>query len=258
MFSARRIAPKSKSPARPPRSRIEGTVYAIGDIHGRLDLFERLIGEIRADAAEFSHENGRPTVVLLGDLIDRGPASAECLERAIVLAGETWCDIECIKGNHEEALELFLEDPGVGPNWTAYGGGETLLSYGVDVSQASPAKGWAGIQADFKRVLPTSHLAFVQGMRLWLERDDYIFVHAGVRPGLPMERQSQTDLLWIRQGFREAEQPYPDKVIVHGHTPTPEPELKRWRIGIDTGAYASGVLTAIRLRGFERSVIQVK
>lgn len=126
----------------------------------------------------------------------------------------------------------------------------------MDVNQADASKGWAGVQAQFAGALPEAHRQAVEGMKLWYERDDYLFVHAGVRPGLTIEQQTETDLLWIRRDFSSVECPYPGKVVVHGHTPRREPDLKRWRIGVDTGAYSSGVLTAIRLRGTERMVIQ--
>jgi serine/threonine protein phosphatase 1 len=243
---------------REARSRISGTVYAVGDVHGRLDCFETLIGLIREDAASLEHPEGKPSIILLGDLIDRGPQSAGCIERSIQLTQEDWCEVEALKGNHEQALLQFLDDPGVGPNWVMHGGATTLLSYGVDVARADPSKGWVSVQKAFAEALPASHLAFCESMKLWVERDDYLFVHAGVRPGRPLAMQSEADLLWIRGEFLRSERPHPDKVVVHGHTPTREPDLKRWRIGLDTGAYASGVLTAIRLRGPERSLIQAR
>jgi len=260
MFFSRRPVPNRASLARRAnpgevRSRISGTVYAIGDIHGRLDCFQALIDIIKQDAAALNLGDEKPTIVLLGDLIDRGPQSAACLDRAIALCGEAWCDTEVIKGNHEQALLQFLDDPGVGPAWIQHGGAATLLAYGVDVNKADPSKGWLSVQSAFAAALPDAHRDFCASMKLSLERDDYIFVHAGVRPGIPLEAQTEADLLWIRQDFLRVEVPYPNKVIVHGHTPRREPDLRRWRIGIDTGAYGSGILTAVRLRGVERKVL---
>ena len=251
----RRAGPAHQRAAPPARSQVEETIYAIGDVHGRLDLFERLIDLIRLDAVKLEHSGGRPILVLLGDLIDRGPQSAGCRERAMALAEEGWCTVESLKGNHEEAFELFLEDDTVGPNWMQHGGGATLTSYGVDINKEAGGKGWPGLQAAFQRVVPETHRAYVQSMKLWVGFGDYLFVHAGVRPGKPMEEQTQADLLWIRQEFLASETPYPGKVVVHGHTPMRIPDMKRWRIGIDTGAYASGMLTAVKLRGFERVLI---
>ena len=216
-----------------------------------------MIGLIHADATAAGLDH-KPTVVVLGDLIDRGPESAACVERAITLSREDWCDVELLKGNHEQALLQFLEDPSVGPAWVQYGGADTLLSYGVDVKKIDPARGWAAVQKAFAVALPAAHLEAIREMKLWCERDDYLFVHAGVRPGLPIGQQTETDLLWIRQEFIRCDCPYPGKVVVHGHTPTRDADLRRWRIGIDTGAYASGVLSAIRLRGVERMVLQTR
>ena len=252
------IGRRAPSPARPPqapRPRTDSIIYAIGDVHGRLDLFELLLARIRRDA-EKAAGGERPTVVLLGDLIDRGPESAGCIERAIALEGEGWCDVHALKGNHEEAILLFVEDHEVGPNWVQHGGDATLQSYGVNIAQAGVGKGWAGVREAFLPVFPSRHLEFIQKMKLWLEVDDYLFVHAGVRPGLPIERQAEADLLWIRQDFLSVDTPYPGRVVVHGHTPTREAHMRRWRIGVDTGAYASGILTAVRLKGYERALIQ--
>lgn len=232
-------------------------VYAIGDLHGRLDLFAALIETIRRDV-ESQSLSERPTVVLLGDLIDRGPDSAGCIERAIRLRDEDWCDLQALKGNHEEALMLFLDDPEIGRQWFQHGGGATLQSYGVDLTSTGLAGGWAGVQASLLDVLPASHREFLSSLRLHYQKGDYVFVHAGVRPGRALEQQSEADLLWIREAFLNVEMALPGKVVVHGHTPAPGPELKRGRINVDTGAYASGVLTAVRLRGFERTILQAR
>ncbi len=263
MFLSRRAPPSRATLARRAngaemRSRLHGVVYAVGDIHGRLDCFQALLELIRKDIGTLDLEGRKPTIIILGDLIDRGPESAGCIERAMRLTEEDWCEVELVKGNHEQALLQFLEDPAVGPNWVQYGGDATLLSYGVDVAQADPSRGWVSVQDAFAKALPDSHRAFLAAMKLWVERDDYLFVHAGVRPGLPLERQTEADLLWIRHEFLRAERPHPNRVVVHGHTPRREPDLHRWRIGVDTGAYASGVLTAIRLKGAERMVIQTR
>jgi serine/threonine protein phosphatase 1 len=235
---------------------MRGLTYAIGDVHGRLDLFERLINIIRCDADTFAEE--RPTIILLGDLIDRGPDSAGCIERALQLEADGWCDLRALKGNHEEAFLLFLDDPDVGQQWFQHGGVSTLQSYGVGLASAGLAGGCAGVRDALAAALPPSHLAFLRRLVLYHEQDGYVFVHAGVRPGRSLEQQSEADLLWIREAFLAAETPLQGKIVVHGHTPTPGPVLKKGRIGVDTGAYASGVLTAVRLRGFERTILQAR
>lgn len=240
------------------RPEISGLVYAIGDVHGRKDLFDALLQIIQHDAQAIGAEGGRPTLVLLGDLVDRGPESAACVERAIALQSEGWCEVVALKGNHEEALLLFLNDTDIGPQWMQHGGGPTLQSYGLNLASSGLATGWPGIQTAFRAALPAQHHAFLNAMRLSYVQGDYVFVHAGVRPGVRLEDQSEEDLLWIREAFLNVSEPYPGKVVVHGHTPTAAPELKRSRIGIDTGAYASGILTAVRLRGFERTILQAR
>jgi serine/threonine protein phosphatase 1 len=250
---ARRRLPPAPPP-KPPRPYLEGVVYAIGDLHGRLDLFERLLAMIQADAAALPGE--KPTIVLLGDLIDRGPSSAGCVDRAIALASESWCSLELLLGNHEQAMLGFLDDPSAGERWLRHGGDATILSYGVDPRQASRA-GWPGLRDALAKAMPDAHREFMATAKLWLNRGDYVFVHAGLRPGVPLIEQDPRDLLWIRQEFLDAESaPCPGKVVVHGHTPMPQPRVTPWMIGIDTGAYASGILTAVRIRGFERIIMQ--
>ena len=267
MFGLKRKKPPSQPLPKRPTARVRvappqpaglsGLVYAIGDLHGRLDLFEALIAIIRRDVEQQAGVD-RPTIVLLGDLIDRGPHSAGCIERAIQLRDEGWCEVQALKGNHEEALLLFLDDAEIGRQWLRHGGGSTLQSYGVDLTSAGLAGGWDGVRASFGEALPATHRLFLNDLKVYYEQGDYVFVHAGIRPGVAMAQQSEADLLWIREAFLSVETAFPGRVIVHGHTPTAAPELKRGRINVDTGAYASGVLTAVRLRGFERTILQAR
>lgn len=258
MRAAPRARPGPRLRTAPPeRPKLSGVTYAIGDVHGRLDLFDSILAMIKDDALTFGR-NEPPTVVLLGDLIDRGPDSASCVERALRLSDEGWCEVQALKGNHEEALLLFLEDPEIGRQWFQHGGATTLQSYGVDLTGVGLGGGWAGVQARLLEVLPPSHRTFLNSLKLYYERDDYIFVHAGVRPGRPLDQQVEADLLWIRDAFLKVETPFPGKVVVHGHTPATGPEIRSGRINVDTGAYASGVLTAVRLRGFERTILQAR
>jgi serine/threonine protein phosphatase 1 len=163
--------------------------------------------------------------------------------------------VEVLLGNHEQSMMAFLEDPASGEPWLRHGGDVTIASYGVDPRQASRA-GWTGLRDAFAAAVPRAHLDLILGSKLWTSRGDYLFVHAGVRPGVALEDQSAHDLLWIRQAFLDCDEPCPGKVVVHGHTPMPRPRMNRWVIGIDTGAYASGILTAVRLRGFDRMLLQ--
>lgn len=239
------------------RASVGGLVYAVGDIHGCADLLERLCDIMAADARE-SAADGPPTVVFLGDLVDRGPNSARVIDLIIELPSRTGWRVHTLKGNHEQAMLQFLDDPAFGPTWVAHGGGPTLASYGVfpALGQADEAA-WTATRDAFAEALPPGHLRFLQSLDLYIELGDYLFVHAGVRPGVPISLQSEQDLLWIRGDFLSRARAC-ERVVVHGHTPTEAPELSRWRIGVDTGAYATGVLTAIRLSGDAQSMLQAR
>ncbi len=245
----------SRSKPEPPPSRIGRLVYAIGDIHGRLDLFERMIQHIRTDEMAMVE---RPLIILLGDYVDRGPESAAVLSRILTLQKETWCEIEVLLGNHEESLLKFLHTAHHGPAWVDYGGGSTLGSYGVALPAARTDQAqWEETRKMFSESLPKAHLALLNAMKYLLKIDDYVFVHAGVRPDQPLAEQGPETFLWVRGAFMASEKAC-DFVVVHGHTPEDEPADKRWRIGIDSGAYATGILTAIRLKDVSRSIIQVR
>lgn len=227
-------------------------VYAIGDIHGCSDLLSALLARIERDAAR-----GRPvkkTLIFLGDYVDRGPDSRGVIEmlRAGLPRG---FEARCLKGNHEQLLLDFLDDPARLDAWRSNGGEETLRSYGVDVDglarRAAPPALW---REAFAAALPASHLRFLQSLALKYVVGDYVFVHAGLRPGVPLDEQAPADLLWIRHAFLDAETPF-GKVVVHGHTPERGPVVRPNRIGIDTGAVFSGCLTAMRLENGTRSFL---
>jgi len=238
-----------------PPSRVGRVVYAIGDIHGRFDLFERMIERIQTDEAEATEP---PLIVLLGDYVDRGPDSAKVIERIVTLQGEEWCDLEVLLGNHEESMLRFLREPMTGPSWVDYGGGSTLGSYGVALPSSRGDKvQWELTRRAFTDALPAGHLKLLNEMKYLLRIDDYIFVHAGVNPDFPLADQGAETFLWVRGVFLASEKSC-EYVVVHGHTPEDEPANKRWRIGIDSGAYATGVLTAVRLDSEERTIIQVR
>jgi serine/threonine protein phosphatase 1 len=238
---ARQPAPRPA--AVPPGDRI----YAIGDIHGRLDLLTALHGKMVADRAARPHA-GTATVVYLGDYVDRGPASRAVIDCLIGDPLPGFATVHLL-GNHEEAMLRFLEDVSIGPDWLSFGGEATLRSYGVH-----PPQGVMGMrrfearQQQLVANLPPAHVAFLRGLALSHEAGDYFFVHAGVRPGVALERQRAEDLLWIRETFLHSTADH-GKVIVHGHTPDHAPQVRANRIGIDTGAFASGILTCLVLEG---------
>lgn len=232
-------------------------VYAVGDVHGRLDLLTRLLERIETDARATGPAE-RAAIVLLGDYVDRGPASREVVAfvRRLLLA--TDFEVRALMGNHEQVMLQFLEDPSVGPSWVEFGGGETLAAYGVRRPGARVDQdAWEAASVALAEALPPEDLAFLRGLELSASYGDYLFVHAGVRPEAPLDRQEAADLLWIRHEFLENERRL-EKIIVHGHTPEVEPFAGTARIGVDTGAYATGVLTAVRLYGEERSFLQAR
>ena len=228
-------------------------VYAIGDIHGRLDLLSDLLGKIEEDAK--SCREARRILVFVGDYVDRGPDSRGVVER--VLAGVPTFETVCLKGNHEQVLLDFLADPLVWDHWRRFGGLETLASYQVDrhlLFGANVAP--AAIRDAFAEALPQRHKDFLASLPRSYECGDYYFVHAGVRPGIPLERQVEADQLWIREDFLDSGKTTGGRVVVHGHTPRPAPEKLDFRIGIDTGAYLTGRLTAVKLIGPQVTFLQ--
>jgi len=227
-------------------------VYAIGDIHGRLDLFTQLLAAIDRDDAE--RKPSQTSIVLLGDLVDRGPDSAGviALARRLVATGGT----EVIMGNHEEMFLLSFDKVDALRGFLKFGGRETLASYGIDVGEFSPDEAEALQQAMRERV-PMEDLGFIHGFEKFVRIGDYVFVHAGLRPDTPLEMQLSYDCRWIREPFLSHQGTFPG-FVVHGHTVTAEPDTRTNRIGIDTGAYMSGRLTALGLEGTERWIIQTE
>jgi serine/threonine protein phosphatase 1 len=228
-------------------------IYALGDIHGCYDQLKALLARIAADYAVRARGR-RPILVFLGDYVDRGPASDRVIDALIWLKRRPDLEVRLLKGNHEQALLAFLARPEEGAGWLRFGGAETLASYGVAPPQ--DAAGYGRARDELMERMPASHLWLLQELEVMLTVGDYAFVHAGVRPGVPLAEQAEEDVLWIRQPFLEAPGPH-DKVIVHGHTWRDErPQLHAHRIGIDTGVYATGVLTAVCLDGEAREILQ--
>jgi serine/threonine protein phosphatase 1 len=237
-----------------PRSTEGRLVYAVGDVHGNLDLLQALLAEIARDALA-SQPTWRPLLIFVGDYIDRGPASAGVLDAILSLKRSSAFEVRALKGNHEEAMLKFLEDSSFGPTWVRFGGADTLASYGV----APPGldldgSGWAATQAALDEALSPAHREFLETLELMVRVGDYAFVHAGVDPEESLERQVEHDVLWIRGEFLTSKLPR-DGVVVHGHTPSDQPQVLANRIGIDTGAYATGLLTALRLLDGDQSLI---
>lgn len=242
-FRQKRVPPPPP-PAIPPGLR----VYAIGDVHGRGDLLETLLDDIFAD-----HERRPPArlrLVFLGDLIDRGPASRGVVERVRALV-ESDSRVECLAGNHEEvfllALDGNVEALGL---FLRIGGDATLASYGI-VSEIYDAGSDAELIAIMRDRVPEDHVDFLASLSDRVEIGDYLCVHAGVRPGVPLDSQQSSDLRWIRQPFLDHRGDF-GKFIIHGHTPMGEVDVQPNRIGIDTGAAYGGKLTAIGLQGQQR------
>lgn len=236
-------------PARVP----EGLcVYAIGDMHGRADLFDILVEKIRADAARRACR--RRILVCLGDYVDRGPESRGLIARLAAGPPEGF-ELRCLKGNHEAVMLAFLEDPEVFGHWIALGGDATLKSYGIDIVRDAGGGGGGRIRAALCAALPESHVRFLQELELWTRIGNYLFVHAGLRPGLPPQRQSEDDLIWIREPFLNYDGDFGGVVVVHGHTPRHDPEVSHNRINIDTGAFMTGRLTCLVLESDRRDFL---
>jgi serine/threonine protein phosphatase 1 len=245
-----------KSPRTPPPSTGGRLVYAVGDVHGRLDVLRPLLADIAKDALSAKPAEP-PMLIFLGDYVDRGPESKGVID--LILQMRDWgkFEVRCLKGNHEEALLQFETDPTFGATWMEHGGGPTLVSYGVQPpALRTDAEAWTRCRDEFSGLLPAEHRTFYEkDLELMIVVADYAFVHAGVRPGVPLGTQAERDLLWIRYEFLEERGPF-EKVIVHGHTPMEQPQLTPVRLGIDTGAYATGVLTAVRLEGEDQRILQ--
>jgi len=228
-------------------------IYAVGDVHGRLDLLRDLHARIAADLV------GRPCrafrVIHLGDHIDRGPDSAGVVAHLIEFCRDG--DAVCLAGNHDLFVTAFLSDPrDIGADWFSYGGVEALRSWGVE--GASPRLGGKAMRAlrdAFAAALPAEHLRFFETLPFSERHGDYLFVHAGVRPGVALDRQKVGDVTCIREPFLGHEGDF-GAVVVHGHTITPRPAIRRNRVGIDTRAYGGGPLSCFVIDGAEKGFLE--
>ena len=223
-------------------------LYAIGDIHGCATLLDRLHGEIARDLESNGAVEG--VVIYLGDYIDRGPDSSGVLEILTTPFQNAFRRV-FLKGNHEDMLLKYLTGPDRGSSWCEFGGFETLMSYRVDIRHVLNYGGHKALAEELAARLPASHLQFLNELQSSFSIGDYFFCHAGVRPGISLDLQKPNDLIWIREEFLASSVDH-GKIIVHGHTPVEDVEVRPNRIGIDTGAYATGRLTALVLEGEER------
>lgn len=227
-------------------------IYAIGDVHGRLDLLRDLARAIESHDRNCAPANS--TVILLGDLIDRGPDSKGVID--FVRKWQMQRDVRVLMGNHEEMMLASLGDPELLRHFLRFGGRETILSYGLDADAFASAEIediFAWLQENF----PHDHRQWIERMENAIVEGDYLFVHAGIQPGVALEDQDEKDLRWIREPFLSHEDDHP-YMVVHGHTIEDEAVVLPNRIGIDTGAYRQGRLTALVLEGNQRRFFQAR
>jgi serine/threonine protein phosphatase 1 len=228
--------------------------YAVGDVHGRLDLLEHLLAKIHAELQH--HPSEKTLLVFVGDLIDRGPASAQVIERLRTYR-RSGVETAFLLGNHEEVLlRILAGDAPLITKWRWFGGSECLQSYGVESDRLSHL-GDEEALALVRSAIPREHVEFLESFADSCRFGDYLFVHAGIRPGVDLEQQSQNDLRWIRAPFLSDDRDH-GFVVVHGHTIAAEAQLLPNRIGIDTGAYRTGVLTAVAIEGAKRWLIDTR
>lgn len=244
-----------KAPAtwqQPPAVPDGHRVYAVGDVHGRDDLLADLLGQIERDVA------ARPVrevvIVFLGDLIDRGAGSAAVVERLRTYRA-AGIRTEYLTGNHEEVLLRILDGDGsLVADWLRFGGAQCARSYGLSASRLAKMTQGDAVEA-LQSAIPVEHQAFLASFADTFRAGDYLFVHAGIRPGIALAEQAQADLRWIREPFLDHPSRH-ELMVIHGHTISPKVQECEGRIGIDTGAYKHGVLTALVLQGTDRRLLQ--
>jgi serine/threonine protein phosphatase 1 len=241
--------PNGISPSTPKGLR----VYAIGDVHGCLDKLESLAWQIKVDSKDAL---GEVQIVLLGDYVDRGPQSRETIDY-LIAAQRDWA-WQLLLGNHDKDLPINTVPDGGIVHWCTYGGRETLASYGIDVSMLNDEEleqRSDELLSMFRAAVPRSHEQFIASLKISLTLGDYVFVHAGIRPGTKLLDQTEEDMLFIRNPFLQSDEDH-RFVVVHGHTPVEQIEVLSNRIGIDTGAVFGGRLTALAMEGTKRWFLQ--
>lgn len=233
-------------------------VYAIGDIHGHYDALAKMHFAIDKHIHENPHQN--IIIVYLGDYIDRGPDSAKVLERLAEMQGsDDAINRIFLRGNHEQSMLNFLEDPiAVGQGWLRYGGIQTLQSYGIKVEDTIILPGeMERLSIELNKKLPEHHKAFCKSLKMYYVSGDYLFVHAGIRPETPLSQQKERDLISIRDPFLKYKEAHAHR-IVHGHSISFQPEILANRIGIDTGYFETGILSAVIIEGEDVDILQVR
>lgn len=228
-------------------------IYAVGDIHGRVDLLKRLHDTIAVDA-QAAAPGTRKTIIYLGDYVDRGFNSRELIDYLLDHPLSGFAAVY-LKGNHDEYFAQFIETAEDGGPWLKYGGDATVYSYGVRVADdVPPEQRLDHICERLRETVPKRHIAFLTQLKLAWTVGDFLFVHAGVHPDRPWDKQVSHDLLWIRDEFLESDRDF-GKIVVHGHSVTETPDVRQNRIGIDTGACYSGALTCLVLEGDKKRFI---
>lgn len=233
-------------------------LYAIGDVHGRQDLLAAMHRRIASELEYASGSDWR--IVHLGDYVDRGPDSKSVIDFLIEARKRDPRNI-MLAGNHDIGMLEFLADAEPDGLFMNYGGIQTAQSYGVDLVRDAHWYGKAGIvargHAALVKAVPRNHVDFLQSLTFSVSFGDFFFCHAGIRPGVPLDRQNQQDLIWIRDAFHDHQELF-SKVIVHGHTPVPEAEVKANRVNVDTLAWKSGMLSALAINGGDKQIIDVQ
>lgn len=222
-------------------------VYAVGDIHGCAGLLARACEFIASNAGKDAPE--RKYLVFMGDYVDRGPDSRDVIEQLI--KGVPGLLTLCLRGNHDQSMLNFLGDPGFFRLWKGFGGRETLLSYDVTPPEHEDDESLFEARDTFAEAVPETHIRFLESLPYFVRIGGYLFVHAGFRPGLPIAKQRREDMLWIRDEFLDTRRNF-GGTVVYGHTPSARPADRGDRVGIDTGAYATGKLTVAVFEGGAR------
>jgi serine/threonine protein phosphatase 1 len=255
MRTTRKPPPSTDDPGMPvalPGRLPDGMrIYAIGDVHGRNDLLEALLERVRKHVA--ANPIARPLIVVLGDYVDRGPSSRQVLDT--LLQRSSYQDTILLQGNHERYVLDFLDNPASLSDWLRLGGLETLRSYGLDPGNFLDPRTQELLAMSLSLAMhQNGHLDLLRDLPSSFTCGDFFFVHAGVRPGVPLDQQSHRDLLEIRKDFLLCTSSF-GKIVVHGHTPVSKVEIHANRINIDTGAYATGRLTCVAIEGDQLQII---